>query len=195
MATLTEPKIFDRSGPWDLSKEPLPPEGTFFATCLGVEDRFGVERPAFNDPTQIEKQDLTWFLFGFRDEKGAPHRIATREMKISGSEKSNLFKFLRSWLGKPFPYGQDYASMKAKPALITISHVARKSGDGCYASIVTVAPVPAGMQAQRPAAPAQAPQVPAYAPPSLEQSAVNVPVVNAPSVPANSAMTGDEIPF
>lgn len=167
MAVLTEPKK-PFGGPFDLADEPTPPEGTFLATCIECKDQFGVTRTKFQS-TETEVVDLTAFLFGFRDQLGSPYKIATQSMKISGNEKAALYLFLRSWLGKPFGYGGDYAAPEAqggmvgRKALITISHEQRRNGDGVFAKIISVSPVPTGFTQAAPAAPSAAP-APAPAP-------------------------------
>ena len=42
----------------------LAPKGTYLATVVDIIDTFGVDRPKFEDPTTIEKVDLTIFVFG-----------------------------------------------------------------------------------------------------------------------------------
>ena len=79
--------------------EALAPAGTFIATVLDIKDEFGVKRPKFQS-TEIETVDLTCFLLGYRDAQGVPHKIASRQMRISGNEKSALFGFLKGMLGK-----------------------------------------------------------------------------------------------
>lgn len=132
---------------WDLSKE-QPPAGSFIGTIIECKDEFGVTRPVFDDPSKTETYDRTSFLFGFRDKAGAPHKIATRWMKISGHEKSALYKFLKDLRGKPFAYGQDYNAPTAQggvigeKALITILHEQRKDGNGIFPTISSAIPVP-----------------------------------------------------
>src|SRR5574339_51799 len=91
----------------------LAPAGTFIATVLDIKDEFGVKRQKFQS-TEIETVDLTCFLFGFRDVQGAPHKLASRQMKISGNEKSALFAFLKGMLGKAPAYGWDYCSLRGQ---------------------------------------------------------------------------------
>jgi len=203
MAVYQKPKSFERKAPWNLEGEALPPEGTFYATCLDVADRFGVDRPDFNDPSKTVKQDLTWFLFGFRDAAGKPHRVATFEMRISGNEKSKLFKFLKGWMGKAYPYGQDYTmpeaqgGMKGRKALLTINLVNRKSSDGQYAEITSVSPMPAQAAPAAPApmvpGPSALPPVPPLPVPAVLQAPA------APPLASDAAGDGfrqeDEIPF
>lgn len=154
MAVLTKPTSTGSGRMFDTG-DALAAKGTYIATCLDVKDVFGVERRKFQSE-EMEKVDLTAFLFGYRDAEGNPHKICTRAMKISGNEKSALFAFLKSWLGKAPAYGWDYAEMKGKKALITIDHEISKQGDREYANIISISPLPAGME-QQAATPAPTP--------------------------------------
>ena len=126
-------------------KDDLAPAGTVVATIIDIKDQFGVVRPSFDNPQVTEVVDLTTFLFGFRDQAGQPHRIASKTMRISGNEKSNLFGFLKSALGSAPKYGWDYCELKGKKCLITVAHEAKRNGQGVYPTIAALCPVPAGM--------------------------------------------------
>ena len=93
MAKLNQPE----SGGFEIGD--LAPVSTFVATCLDVQDQFGVERSKFENPNEKETLDVTRFLFGFQGQDGRSYRVQSFEFRISGSPKSNLFKFLTSWLG------------------------------------------------------------------------------------------------
>jgi len=197
MAILQEPPVSMSSLFWDLSSEPIPPPGTYLATCIDVVDKFGVSRPKYEDRNQTEKVDLTAFLFGLRDQAGTPFRIATRSMRISIKDNSNLYGFLRSWLGRAPVVGWDYVEMKGKKALLTVDHETRRDGTK-YATIVTVSPVPAGYTQ-----PAPAPAAPSPLPAPAAPSPVNVappPAAPAPA-PASQPQAADlgpgedKIPF
>ena len=97
----------------------LAPAGTFIATVIDIHYEFGVTRTKFQS-TEVEKVDLTTFLFGFRDAAGNPHRVASKQMKISGNEKSALFGFLKSLLGRAPTFGWDYCSLKGQKCLLTV---------------------------------------------------------------------------
>lgn len=147
-------------------KDDLAPAGTWIATIIDIRDQFGVVRPTFDNPSVTEVVDLTTFLFGYRDQAGQPHRIASKTMRISGNEKSNLFGFLKSALGSAPRYGWDYCELKGKKCLITVAHEAKRNGQGVFPTIAALCPVPAGMAAGVPAA--VAPQaVPAAPSPSF----------------------------
>ena len=165
--------------------EALAPAGTFIATVLDVRDEFGVTRPKFQS-TEMEKVDLTCFLFGFRDAQGAPHKVASRQMKISGNEKSALFNFLKSLLGRAPAYGWDFCSLKGQKCLLTVEHVQRRDGSGVFAAIAALSPVPAGFGAP---APAPAPVV--ALPPPRPVAPILPPPPAAPAI----TVPEDEVPF
>jgi hypothetical protein len=164
MAVLTKPASTGVGRIFDLGEQTeLPAKGTYIATCLDIRDVFGVERRKFQSE-EMEKVDLTAFLFGYRDPAGNPHKIASKAMKISGNEKSALFSFLKSWLGRAPAYGWDYAELKGAKALITIDHEIGRMGDREFANIISISPLPAGMDVQ--AAAPKAAAKPAVAAPS-----------------------------
>lgn len=153
MAVLTIPKSAQMFETGDLA-----PKGTFVATCIDIKDVFGVERKKFQSEEK-ETVDLTAFLYGLRDKAGNPFRVASRSFKISGNEKSNLFAFLKAWLGEPPKMGWDYMEMKGKKALITVEHIQSTRNPGqVFAGIASISPVPEGFQAAP--TPAQPPSQP-----------------------------------
>lgn len=127
----------------DQIADTLPPAGTYVATVLDVRDVFGVQRQRFQSQ-ELESVDLTCFLFGLRDGQGTPHKVASRQMRISGNEKSALFLFLKSLLGKAPAYGWDYCTLKGQKCLLTVEHVQRRDGSGVFAGIASLSPVPLG---------------------------------------------------
>lgn len=171
---------------WDLSKEALPPQGTYVAVCIDCKDEFGIERKKFQSD-QMEKVNCASFLFGFRDAQGNPFKHATNRMRISGNEKAALMKFLSAWMGQAPKMGWDYSTkvdqggMVGRKAIITIAHVAAKSGKQ-YADMLSIAPCPDALPVG-PLGGAPAPAVPT-------QPAAAAPAVAAPTQPAS-----DPIPF
>jgi len=170
---------------FDLGPSNLPPKGTYAATIIDIVDKFGVERRKFEKPDEMEKVDLTAFLFGFRDRAGNAHKIDSKPMRISGNEKSALFAFLTSILGETPKMGWDYCSLKGRKVLITVAHSEGKSGQ-TYASIATVSPLPEGFDA------APAPAAPAPAP---KKAAKPAPPPAASVTLADGDQTDEEIPF
>ena len=129
---------------WDL---PLCRPGQYLAICLEVKDSFGIQRPKYEDPSQIETLDVCRFLFGTQDGQ----MVQTGEMKISAHEKSKLTGVLTSWLGSAPGAGFDTESLKGKGAMINIVEKTSMKGR-TYADITSVTPVMAGMEAQVPQA-------------------------------------------
>ena len=181
MAILTQSSNGD--GPitgWSL--EPCRP-GQYLAICLDVKDSFGIQRPKYEDPSQIETLDVCRFLFGTQDGQ----MVQTGEMKISAHEKSKLTGVLTSWLGSAPGAGFDTESLRGKGAMINIVEKTSLKGR-TYADITSVTPVMAGMEAQVPQAsnftiPGGSP-APAPAPAVVQQ-----PVQPAPAQPAPQATT------
>lgn len=172
----------------DAVKDDPTPAGTWIATVIDVKDQFGVSRPSYENPQVMEVVDLTTFLFGYRDQAGQPHRIASKTMRISGNEKSNLMTFLKQALGATPKYGWDYCAMKGQKVLLTIAHEPRRNGQGTFPTIASLCPVPAGMVAGVPAAAPVAQPPVAYA--GEAASAPRAPVAQAPV-----AQTDDDEPL
>ena len=129
---------------WSL--EPCRP-GQYLAICLEVKDSFGIQRPKYEDPSQIETLDVCRFLFGTQDGQ----LVQTGEMKISAHEKSKLTGVLTSWLGSAPGAGFDTESLRGKGAMINIVEKTSQKGR-IYADITSITPVMAGMEAQVPQA-------------------------------------------
>jgi hypothetical protein len=145
MAILTQSS--NGEGPitgWSL--EPCRP-GQYLAICLEVKDSFGIQRPKYEDPSQIETLDVCRFLFGTQDGQ----LVQTGEMKISAHEKSKLTGVLTSWLGSAPGAGFDTESLRGKGAMINIVEKTSMKGR-TYSDITSVTPVMAGMEAQVPQA-------------------------------------------
>lgn len=153
---LLKPSVSNHNPFADQLDDTLPPAGTFVATVIAIKDQFGVQRTKFQSQ-ELEKVDLTSFLFGYRDAQGVPHKIASRPMRISGNEKSALFDFLKRFLGRAPAYNWDYCELKGQKCLLTIEHIQRRDGSGMFASIASLSPIPAGYGTP---APAQAPPPP-----------------------------------
>ena len=127
---------------WPL--EPARP-GQYLAVCLDVKDSFGIQRPAYEDPTRIETLDVCRFLFGTQDGQ----MVQTGEMKISAHEKSKLVGVLTSWLGSNPGAGFDTESLRGKGCMINVVQKTSQKGT-VYCDITSITPVMAGMEAQVP---------------------------------------------
>lgn len=118
--------------------------GTFVAVIEDIVDEMDVERRKFQSE-ELERVNLTCFLFQYRDNAGKVNRISSRRMKISGHEQSTLFGFLKSILGRAPKMGWDYLELRGHRCLITVEHLPRRDGNGVYAAIASLSPLPAGM--------------------------------------------------
>jgi hypothetical protein len=126
-----------------------PPAGTYLAVCCDVIDNYGVDRPKFQSE-ELEKVDVTRFVFGVKTKAGALHKIATREMKITGGPKANLTKFLKAWTGENPKPGMDTADLVGKGAQITVTAEESRNGK-TYNNITGIAPVMDGLEDKVPA--------------------------------------------
>ena len=140
MATLKAPET--TGGGYGPRITELAPKGTFLATIVDIVDTFGVERRKFEDPTVMEKVDLTIFVFGFKGKDGKHYLVKTRDMKISGHEKSSLYKFLQSLTGEAPKYGWDYCELIGTGAQVTVTHAeSQRTAGKFYATLGSVSPV------------------------------------------------------
>lgn len=125
-----------------------PPAGGYLAVCVDVWDSYGVKRKKYQSEEE-ETVDVTRFIFGVKTKSGALHKIATREMKITGGPKANLTKFIKSWTGEAPKAGSDTKDMIGKGAQITV--VAEESRNGkTYMNIGGISPVLEGYEANVP---------------------------------------------
>lgn len=141
MAILRETK----SNASRILSDELAPKGTFIAVCLDVEDAFGVQRPKFDDPTQMETVDLTWFYFGYRAKGGKMAVIKSKPFKLSLHEKSALFQFLKSWKGEAPKAGLDTETLRGHGAQITVDHGVSQKGR-TFANIISISPLIEGLE-------------------------------------------------
>ncbi len=206
MAVLEQP--VNNSNPFsDLIGDELAAAGTFVAVILDIRDEFGIQRQRFQS-TEMETVDLTTFLFGFRDAQGQAHRVSSKRMKISGNEKSSLFGFLKSLLGRAPQYGWDYCTLKGQQCLLTVEHVQRRDGTGVFAAIAALSPVPATMagagadvggqrtEVRQTAAPMPAAAMaPSPAPVAAPVGVIPVPAAAQVSLGAPVTDADDPIPF
>lgn len=159
---------------WPLGDNP-PAAGQQVAVCLDIKDTLGHERSVYEDPTRTEFVDLTRFLFGLPDGS----MIQTKEMKISGHEKSALMAFLTGWLGSapPLDGSFDISSMKGRGAQINVAHKVSQKGR-TYADVVGISPVMEQLADQVPQVANFT--VPVSASPSTTPAPVSPPAQNTP---------------
>ena len=196
---------FNRNPFSDLIGDRVAPAGTWPATIIDIRDEYGVRRPEYDNPQVIEIVDLATFLFGFRDQAGQKQLIATKPMRISGSEKANLMIFLTAVLGATPQFGWNYCELKGRQCLVTVIHEVRRNGPGVFAIVKTACPLPLGFVFPNPAALPQpqaacaqpAPPPPVYQQPlQAQQAAAPQPAQQAVQQPAAYSAPADEpLPF
>jgi hypothetical protein len=132
-------KIPESSGSGLADMGPPPPAGTYLAVCVDVLDLYGVDRKKY-ESEEMEKVDVTRFVFGVKTKSGQLHKIATKEMKITGGPKANLTKFLKAWTGENPKPGLDTETLKGSGAQITVTAEEARNGK-TYNNITGIAPV------------------------------------------------------
>ena len=143
-------KIPESSGGGLADMGPPPPAGTYLAVCVDVIDLYGVDRQNYQSE-EMEKVDVTRFVFGVKTKSGQLHKIATREMKITSGPKANLTKFLKGWTGENPKPGMDTEELKGKGAQITVTAEESRNGK-TYNNITGIAPVMDGLEDKVPKA-------------------------------------------
>ncbi len=96
--------------------------------------------------TQFGTRDVFRIVFetGHFDSAGNPLCIWSTGFTQSLNEKSNLYKFLKQWIGTGFEDGFDTESLIGKPAFIVVVHNQSEDGKKTYANIASCTPIPAG---------------------------------------------------
>ena len=124
--------------PWPQGE--LCPKGPHIGQCIEIEERYGFKY--YNDYKKQEVvEDQIIFLFSVVH-NGVEYQIPSRWMSMSGNPKSNLSKFLASWLGD-VPDSFDTDTLKEKYAFLNISHYVGKMAT--YANIQSIMPAPSHM--------------------------------------------------
>ena len=132
------------------------PAGMHLARCYRIID-LGTQKQEYEGSVSyVRKLKIVWEIHGNDDEgnpivtdKGEP-MIVTKDYTMSWNEKATLRKDLQSWRGKPFTEEEqkrfDIKSVLDKWCMVNVAHKPRKKGDGVYANVVAVNPVPASIK-------------------------------------------------
>ena len=174
MATLQAP--VENSNGFEIGD--VAPAGDYIATCIDIADEFGVTRRKYQSE-ETEQIDVTRFLFGFKSPDGRIYKVQTFEMKISGSPKSALYKFLSSWLGQAPRMGWDYCELKGKGAVIKVEQVTSQMGK-VYNKIVSILPPKTNLSDYT----AQVIPLEQFAAMDQASAALSAPAAPAPAAPA-----------
>ena len=118
-----------------------PPKGTYLAVCLDVIDEYDVINPYTRNDEVPQKWDQTRFVFGVKTKDGKFLKIPTKAERISGSEKSNIYRILTSWNGEPPKDNFDTKTMVGKPAQITVIEKPNRDGTKMFSNISAIGPV------------------------------------------------------
>jgi hypothetical protein len=136
------------------------PAGVHLARCYRIID-LGTQKSEYEGKVNfLRKIKVVWEVHG-TDEDGTPivtdkgePFIITKDYTLSWGEKANLRKDLEAWRGKPFSQDEqrrfDLKNVLDKFCMINVQHKPRRTGDGVYANVVSVTPVPAALKASMP---------------------------------------------
>lgn len=133
------------SAPQEIDFETVPP-GQYAARCYMVAD-LGLHRVMFNNEEKFQpKVRISWELPTQLMQDGRPFSISARHT-LSLSTKSNLYKDLIAWRGRPFTDEElevfDLFKLVGAKCLINVVH---NEKDGTtYANIGSIMPLPKEM--------------------------------------------------
>jgi hypothetical protein len=99
---------------------------------------------------------MHWEVHG-SDEEGNPlvtdknePLIVTKDYTLSWADKANLRLDLQSWRGKPFTEEEqrrfDLKNLLDKWCMVNVTHKPKKKGNGVYANVSAVTPVPSAIK-------------------------------------------------
>jgi len=132
------------------------PEGFHLARCFRIVD-LGTQETQFEGKPKFNKQiKVLWELHG-EDMTGKPLTTddnepmsITKDYNVTWGEKGTLRRDLQAWRGREFtPEEQrrfDLKNILDKWCMLNVQHKAKKNGNGFYANVVSIAPVPAAMK-------------------------------------------------
>lgn len=120
-------------------------EGTHPAICIGVVD-FGTQPGSQQFPDPRRQCQVDFQAVNEQTEDGKAMTIYKR-FTFSSSEKSNLVKTIKAWLGLKDLDGFDMDDLLGKAALITVAH--SEGGDVTYANITNISAVPKGTKVRK----------------------------------------------
>ena len=136
------------------------PAGMHLARCYRIID-LGTQKSEYEGKVNfLRKIKIVWEVHG-TDEDGSPivtdkgePFIITKDYTLSWGEKANLRKDLEAWRGRPFSEEEqrrfDLKNVLDKFCMINVQHKPRRTGDGVYANVVNVTPVPAALKGSMP---------------------------------------------
>ena len=132
------------------------PAGMHLARCYRIID-LGTQKNEYEGKVSYSRKlKIVWEIHG-NDDDGKPivtdknePMIITKDYTMSWNEKATLRKDLQSWRGKPFTEEEqkrfDIKSVLDRWCMINVAHKPRKNGDGVYANVVAITPVPSAIK-------------------------------------------------
>ena len=133
------------------------PAGVHLARCYRIID-IGTQKSEYEGKINfLHKVKFVWEVHG-EDQDGTPlvtdkgePMIITKDYTLSWGEKANLRKDLESWRGRQFTEEEqrrfDLKQVLDKWCMVNVAHKPKKNGQGVYANIVSVTPVPQALKA------------------------------------------------
>lgn len=124
----------------------IAPEGAFPAKCYRIID---LGTHIIMGQYGAKSQRLIQFYFELPTEFTSEHKpfvILSRRFNVTFGDKSNLTKFLKSWIRADYCDGFDFSSLLGRSAFLTVVHTPDAKDPGViYANIASIMPLPAGM--------------------------------------------------
>jgi hypothetical protein len=128
----------------------IAPEGTHVARCYQIIDK----GTTFDEKWQNRKRKIQFMfelpmeLAVFNEEKGEQPFYVKTVFNLSMGEKASLRKFIESWFGKKMTDKQaaDFEIFTLIGAACMINVVHNGKEDRTYANIMSISPMPKGMQ-------------------------------------------------
>ena len=136
------------------------PAGMHLARCYRIID-VGTQKVEFEGNVKMQRKlKIVWEVHG-NDEDGNPlvteknePMIVDKDYTFSWADKANLRLDLQSWRGKPFSDEEqrrfDLKNLLDKWCMVNVTHKAKKKGNGVYANVSAVTPVPSALKASLP---------------------------------------------
>lgn len=129
----------------------IAPEGAHIARCIQIIDK----GTTFDEKWGNKKRKVQFVfelpneLAVFKEENGEQPFIVKTIFNLNMGEKSSLRKFVESWAGKKMSDKQaadfDIIKLLGLAAMLNIAHNGKE--DRTYANIMSISPLPKGMQA------------------------------------------------
>lgn len=96
-------------------------DGVYAARCIDILETFNVEEEEYGKPGSMVTRDKMTILFAAKTLDGTEsYLVQTKEFNISGSPKSNIVGFIKSWMGKAPPPAFDTYDLLGKTAQLSV---------------------------------------------------------------------------